>query len=166
MRIVALISNPFRAKHCVAYLKSEGSSHTLMTGDPHAFDNHELAPSTRVLKVTPPPELLPTARLARSRWYQRILALLRTGSALGSWLERTIKRIVWRLRYFDRLTILVRRSESRPMNDSAIRDSSMYRQLTAEHTTHPIDQVVVFDVLDLPVGLRFAEDNQLDVLVR
>lgn len=166
MRVAALISQPMRASHCAAYLNTEGSRHTVLTGDPAAFAAYEFAGGIRVVKVTPPPELLPTAKLVRSRWFQQALARARAGSGFGRWLERSVKRLVWRLRYFDRLTILMRRKESRVVADGTVRDSSMYQQLAEEHESQPIDRIVVFDVFDLPVGLRFAEDNELDILVR
>ena len=66
MRVAALISQPMRASHCAAYLNTEDSRHTVLTGDPAAFAAYEFAGGIRVVKVTPPPELLPTAKLARS----------------------------------------------------------------------------------------------------
>ena len=155
-----------RASHCVAYLNTEDSRHTVLTSDPAAFASYEFAGGIRVVKVTPPPELLPTAKLARSHWFQRALARARAGSGFGRWLERTVKRLVWRLRYFDRLTILIRREKSPLVSGGSVRNSSMYQQLAEEHESEPIDKIVVFDVFDLPVGLGFSQDHDLEVLVR
>jgi len=42
----------------------------------------------------------------------------------------------------------------------------MYVELQREHGSRPIDRLVVFDVFDLPVALIFAEDHDIELLVR
>ena len=166
MRVVALISQPMRASHCVAYLSHRPGPHSVLTSDPTAFDSLQVPEGTRLHKASPPPELLPRKRLARSLWLEKVLKRARAGSWLGRWLEGTAKRIVPRLRQV--AGSLTRRHESdpRPLTDIQIRDSSLYRQLMVEHSESPVDQIVAFDVFDLPVGMAFADDYQIPIVVR
>lgn len=167
MRVVALLANPFRAKYCVAYLTATDGPTTILTGDPDAFAGRDLPSSTRIHRVTPLPEVLPTAKLARTRWSKGALSRLRGGSKWGAWAERKIKRLVWHMRYLDRVTLLVRkRREPSSIEDQTVRQSAVYQDLLAEHGRQPIDRLVVFDVFDLPVAIVFAEDHDLEVLVR
>ena len=166
MKEVALISQTLRAAHCQAYLRAAETSQVVLTSDPSAFETHALETTTRVVTVSPPPELLPSTRLAEGRWFRSVLRWARSGSPIGRWLERTVKRLVWRLRYLDRLVALRRSTRPREVDPGSIRTSAMYRRLVEEHNETSIDRIVVFDVFDLPVALAFAEDHGVEVLVR
>ena len=166
MRLAALISQPLRVAHCVAYLDDGTGDNVVLTADPAVFAEVEFASPTRVVVVTPPAELLPTVRLARGRLYRRLVDMARSGSELGRRLERFAKRIMWRLRYFDRLVILKRRRKPPQLTREAVQTSSSYRELVEEHVRRPFDKVVVFDVFDLPVAMEFADTYAIEVLVR
>lgn len=166
MRLAALISQPLRAIHCAAYLDDRTEDNVVLTANPAVFAEVEFASSTRVVAVSPPAELLPTARLARGRLYRKLVATARAGSEWGRRLEKLAKRVVWRLRYVDRFVILKRRRKPPPLSTEALQTSSLYRELVTEHTKKPFDRVVVFDVFDLPVAMEFAATYGVEVLVR
>lgn len=162
----ALISQPLRAHHCVAFLLSESDSSFVLTSDPSAFDESSVPCEIRILGVSPPRELLPSQRLTRGRIYRSLLARARAGSRFGRWLERTIKRLAWRLRYLDRATMLLRRSQSAPVDPATLRNSVVYKRLAELHEESQIGSIAVFDVFDLPVALAFAKDHGQTVVVR
>ena len=166
MSSIAIISQTMRASHCRAFIVGGGSPWTILTSDPSAFDGYEFSESVRIVAVSPPPELVPSAQLTRSRIFRSILSWARSGSRLGRWLERTTKRLAWHLRYFDRIVMLRRSRTTREMDDSALPSTALYMRLEVEHAATPIDRIVVFDVFDLPVALAFGRAHGLKVLVR
>lgn len=135
----------------------------ILTSNPSAFADFEFARPTQVIAVDPPSELIPTTRLKGERIFRTALEKARAGSRLGAWLERTIKRFAWRLRPTARLTP---GRQARLLDSKSIRSSAMYLRLMEEHSSSPIHRLVVFDVFDLPVALAFADDHNVEVLVR
>ena len=167
MRFAALISQPMRIGHCSAYLRAHEGNHVIVTSDPASLDKSGFDSRITVLKASPPTELLPTAKLTRSRWFRRGLQKARSGSRFGSWLERTAKKVVWRLRYVDRAKILMQETRrSGPAGAVDVRTSATYTRLVEENQVDPFDRLIVFDLFDLPVALAFAEDHGAEVLVR
>lgn len=166
MKRVAIISQPLRASHCRAYLDGRGDEQVILTSDPSAFDDLRFETPPRVVPVSPPPELLPSSRLTGARLFRTVLSRARSGSSVGRRLERAVKRIAWRLRYLDRLVLMIRRRKARELTETAISESVLYAKLVEEHGMGGIGELVVFDVFDLPVALAFARDNELKVLVR
>lgn len=166
MRQVALISQTLRASHCQAWMDDGGGEPTILTSSPSAFSDFHFAVPPRVIEVSPPPEILTTTRLTGSRIFRRTLQKARAGSRSGAWLERTIKRFAWRFRPLDRLVPSKKGTPSHQIDADSIRSSAMYVELQREHGSSPIDRLVVFDVFDLPVALTFAEDHDIELLVR
>lgn len=164
MRQVALISQTLRSGHCRAYMDAEPGDHTIMTSDPSVFADMAFEGSVAVVAANPPPELLPRTSLTQTKLFRSALAKARGGSSLGRWLERNAKRLARRTRSL--------RQPSKPVGtqpaveESIIRNSEMYLLLNDQHTRSPIDRLVVFDVFDLPVGLTFAQDHDIEVIVR
>ena len=166
MRQVALISQTLRASHCHAWMDDGGGEPTILTSSPSVFSDFDFAVPPRVIPVSPLPEILTTTRLTGSRIFQRALRKARVGSRSGAWLERTIKRFAWRLRSLDQLVPSRKGTPSPQIDADSIRASAMYVELQREHGSRPIDRLVVFDVFDLPVALIFAEDHDIELLVR
>jgi hypothetical protein len=165
MRVAALISQPLRANYCKAYLTGCDSA-VVLTSDPSAFDGHDLGQDTRVLGVSPPPELVPSKQLTGNRVFRAVVKRARQGSRWGRWLERTVKTFAWRLRFVDRVLLLARRRRQAPSDPGSLESASMYQALLAEAAHERFDRLVVFDVFDLPVAIHFADDHSIDVLVR
>lgn len=165
MRIVALISQPMRASHCVSYLGQRPGSHSVLTSDPTAFDALDVPEGTLFTQVNPPPELLPSTPLARSRRLRNVLARARAGSVLGHWLERVARRLLRRMRSAVSPSATPTPG-ARSLTADDLRDSAMYQQLAKEHGESAFDLIVAFDLFDLPVGLRFGDDHQIPVVVR
>ena len=182
MKRVAIISQPLRASHCHAYLNSANpgfqpspsevhrtrfaDDQVVLTSDPSAFDDFEFETRPRVVPVSPPPELLPSSRLTRARLFRRVLGKARSGSPFGRWLERAVKKVAWRLRYLDRLVLILRRRRTQTLSETSITDSALYGKLVEEHEIGEIGEIVVLDVFDLPVALAFARAHDVTILVR
>lgn len=164
MRQVALISQTLRAGHCQAYMDAHPGDNLILTPDPSVFAEVPLEDSITVVAANPPPELLPRTNLARTRIFRSALTKARGGSSLGQWLERNAKHAVRRVRRFRKTT---RPVSPRPaLDERTIRSSEMYHVLVEQHSLLAIDRLVVFDVFDLPVALAFAQDHDIEVLVR
>lgn len=166
MREVALISQTLRAGHCRAYFLQSGQDPTILTSNPSAFSEFELSESTKLITVNPPPELISPAHLARSRIFRGTLDRVRSGSKFGTWLERTVKRLVGVFRPVVRAQGANQSERAGEIDVESLRSSTIYVKLQEEHNSRPIDRLVVFDVFDLPVALAFAEEYAVGVLVR
>lgn len=166
MKQVAMISQPLRSAHCHAYLRDTNGDQVILTSDPSTFDRYEFSPRVRIMEVTPPPQLLPSRHLARARRYRLLVERSRRGSSIGRRLETIAKSLVQRLRRLNMLGIAHPSNETRSIDLAELRTSAMYARLEVEHDAGPIDRIVVFDVFDLPVALEFAEEHDVDVLVR
>lgn len=164
MRQVGLISQTLRAGHCHAFISAEAGDHVILTSNPSAFANMDFKKSVAVIAVNPPPELLSHAGLARTRLFRSALAKARAGSAFGRWLERNLKRLARRVRTVRKPQVEVTTGPS--LDESTIRASEMYLVLEEQHRHSPIDRLVVFDLFDLPVAMTFAQDHNIEVIVR
>jgi hypothetical protein len=164
MRQVALISQTMRAGHCHAYMSAEDGDTVILTSNPSAFADFDLGGRTRLIPINPPPELLPPANLARTRLFRSILARARSGSRFGRWLERSAKKVARRIRPLDRSG--EQEAPRQTLELDSVRASDIYQRLMEEHGKSTIDRLVVFDVFDLPVALVFADDHNVDVVVR
>ena len=167
MKQVAVISQTLRRGHCQAYLNQEKASESvILTADPSSFTGLQLGSPVRVVPVSPPPELLPTTRLVTGRLFRKLVARARSGSRFGRWLEKVARKLVWRLRYLDRMVVIKRRQRPRAIDSKSFQDSALFQELSAEHNEASIDRIVVFDVFDLPVVLEFAQRHDIHVAVR
>ena len=166
MSRLALISQTLRADYCQAYMNDDPVEGAVLTARPAAFTELEFSAQTRVIAVNPPPELLPARHITQDRVFRSFLRQARSGSRLGPWLERAAKWFARHLRQLRAPLRLRRRPPGQEINEGSIRTSAMYAKLLEEHNSRAIDQLVVFDVFDLPVALTFAEDHQIELLVR
>jgi len=153
-----------RAKHCHAYLEDGSGEDVILTSNPADFAALEFIAPTHIVAVSPPPELLRPTHLARNRIFRSVLHRARSGSRLGVWVEHVLKDVARLLRRLSE--VMPRRRGFQQTAELSIRSSMMYAKLVEEHASSPIQQLIVFDVFDLPVALTFAEDHQVDVLVR
>ena len=169
MSVVAAITQPLRAAKCATFLSTHGRdrSFTVLTGSPGSFDLVELPDSTDVRFVAPSPDVLPTGRLFAGRLTQAVINWARSGSTLGIRVERWIRAILWRLRYLDRFAVLfLGRRRSRAPADIRLRNSPVLDELRSIQEDDPIESIIVFDLFDLPACLEFAEEHDIEVLVR
>lgn len=166
MKQVATISQTLRAFHCHVYMRDGMDEQIILTTDPAAFAGLDFAAPTRIVATTPPPELLPAARLNRTRVFRRMLSWARSGSAFGRWLEDTAKHFVARFRRWPSSTPNGGFPTGAVVSTAALESSDMYLRLVEEHEVGPIDRIVVFDLFDLPVVLRFSDRHEVEVLVR
>ena len=120
---------------------------------------------TSVVAIEPGPEILSRREFMTSKARRRLLSFTRGGSAFGVWFERTARRIIWRLRYVDRVAI-VWRSAHNGTDEATETSSQVLERLEAIHRATPNSQLVAFDVFDLPSLLDFGERHDITVLVR
>lgn len=165
MTVVATLSQTMRAQQCASYMSALSSVDRsyIIISDPSALSPYDLPANCVVIPVKPAPDLLPTSRLMKSRLRQRIIAFARGGSQMGQKVEKYSRRILWRLRYLDRLIVAASKSES----DANGKISEPLLELLQQiHTDETITQVVVFDLFDLPTALKFGVKHSARVMVR
>lgn len=161
-----MISQPMRGASCISFLRSGATEQVILTGDARPFVDLDLDIPTSVVVVGPALRTPPITRLTRSGWVRAIPSGSPTGSRFARWLARAVNRVAWRLRYFDRL-VLTRRSKTvRHADFQALERSPLYVELGQQQRGHPIQQIVVFDLFDLPAASAFARRHDLDLVVR
>lgn len=166
MTVVAMISNPYRITYCLAYVNRLGPGQTILTTEPEAFLSEALDAETTVIGVNPPRQLVSRAKQTQTRLTRKAMTSLRAGSKLGASVERAIKSLAWRMRSVKRTALLLRRGQKGSVGPEDIRSSASYTQLVDLRNEGRLDELVVFDLMDLPVALLFAEDHGVAVLVR
>ena len=169
MRLVAVISQPLRANHCRAYVTDQiaGSEAVILTANAAAFAGIDIPDGVEVTETNPKLDLLPTGRLMASRLTRRGINWARSGSQIGLRIERLIKSVLWRMRYLDRVTIVLRtRRNGRAVAALDINNSPIATALERLHAEEPISRIVVFDVFDLPASLQVAKKHGIEILVR
>jgi hypothetical protein len=163
--VIATMSQPLRATECMIFLESlaPGMKAHLLTSDSTAFA--DLDERIRIHHVTPAATVMPTRRLLASRINQRIIQWARSGSTLGMKVQKWARALMWRLRYLDRLSVL-RRGRRRRNPREELLSSPIYDAIAEINQVEEVTKIVVFDVFDLPVAMRYAELHNIEVLVR
>lgn len=166
MRRVVAISNPLRSDQCRLFIEGDTVEQVVVTRNSKPFADLALDNLTSlvVLSATEGPQ--PITGLARSKGVGRLVSMAGPDSGLGRWLARAVDRIAWRLRYFDRL-LMVRSARRRPQMESRqASHASLFTELEAQSRRGAIDQIVVFDLFDLPIATEFARRHDVEVLIR
>lgn len=130
-----------------------------MTGETADVAGIALPPGTELMALAGP-----SAHPAVSaRIVGRAEHWVKGGSALGARASRWLRSAEWRLRYVDRLKSLF---ESGKGPDSTFDQVDVSEALRELESSHVIEQIVVFDLFDLPPALAFAATRDLPVKVR
>lgn len=166
MRRVVAISNPLRAAQCRLFIEGDTADQVVVTRNSRPFADMALDNLTSlvVLGATEGPRTL--TGNTRSRIYGRLVSTPGAQSGLSRWLDRVFNRLAWRMRYFDRL-MMVRSARRRPQLESREASrSTLFTELEAQRRQGVIDQIVVFDLFDLPIATEFARRHDVEVLIR
>lgn len=166
MRRIAIVSQPMRATQCRDFLREETADQVILTRDARLFADLGSDSATGVVVVDSPFRVPPTERLLRSRVLKRLLSSRRSTTTWARWVERTIKRIAWRFRYLDRLATVRRSRKPQRFDSSSLAASPLLARLEEQQSIQPIQQLVVFDLFDLPVAVQFGRRHGVEVLVR
>ena len=160
------MSQPLRADQCRSFLQGGNADQVILTRNSSPFADLDLDNSTDLVVLGSPGGPQPIAEIAGSRAAKWLVSFVGADSRSGRWLAMTISRIAWRLRYFDRW-VMVRASRRRAkLESSQGSHSPLFIELEAQRHQGPIDQIVVFDLYDLPVVSEFAARHGVEVLVR
>lgn len=162
--IVAVMTNPMRARYCAEFLyrRAELCQTAAVVADGRAFGEVELPAATRVFVATARSAEAPSERILRSSLGRQAARWVRSGSTTGSTVERAIRLMMWRLRYVDRITSLMRGQRS----DSGASAKAIIEILTKLDEAEPITELVAFDAFDLPALMDFADERGIPVRLR
>lgn len=152
-----------RAKNCAAYLRlHDGERTAVLLTDGECLTQYGIPDSTMVISTVAEAGQRPTDLLLKSRARRRLVDWARSGSVNGKRLERTVRRLGWRLRHIDRAAAFVD-ARRRATSGTAPRLSAELEKL---HAGEPITKLVAFDLFDLPVMRDFADSRDIPVIVR
>jgi len=90
---------------------------------------------------------------------------LRSGSAIGLFLEKIFQFIVLGLRGFT-IKKGQKRSHGSESGNPLKTNEHLLRALRTIHQQEPIEEIVVFDICELPIVLKFAEPLEIGTLIR
>lgn len=163
MSLLLVLQQPMRMSHALAYAASRAElEKVILTGDPQGIVSGSLPPNTEIVVVregeglAPPSAALNRAVSQAERW-------AKGGSTLGSRVSRWVRSSEWRLRHADRLRLII---EHRRGTDGRLDQTAMANALKAITESHQIEEIVLFDLFDLPPALDFAEACQATVKIR
>lgn len=151
-----------RMSQALAYAAARSDvEKVILTGDLQG-GSAPLPPNTEIVQVSDGAGPSSTGAVY-SRAVGRAERWAKGGSALGSQVSRWVRSSEWRLRYADRLRLIV---EHRRGPEEGRDYSAMVNAMHAIAETHEIDEIVLFDLFDLPPSLEFADVCDATVKVR
>lgn len=162
MTFVIVISQPLRSPQAIQYAAGlpEDERKVVLTADPASIEQDSLPAGTEILPAAPPMRAAPSARVVAGvvgrarRWANG-------GSYLGSRLTRWIRSAEWRLRYMDRLrTLLDLRRRGGAGADKLIVET------LAAIDDGDMEEIAVFDLMDLPAVVEFVGPSSIRIVVR
>lgn len=161
--IVAVMTQPMRANYCADFLnrRADDNRVAVIVASRQVFDGIDLPPNVEVAVLSSESAALPSEQLLRSSLARRTVGWMRSGSAKGARAERTVRSMMWRLRYIDRAAMLLieRRAKSSTGGE-------LMAVLTSLGTDEPITEIVAFDAFDLPRLVAYSERHEIPVSLR
>lgn len=159
--IVAVISQPLRIDHCIAWIRGRNDSEPMTLLVPElTLLGDTVVPTDIEVVATGAPRIDPLRdRILRSRSTKRLVAWSRAGTAAGARVERLARKVFVRTRPFDHTA-----SGASGMNEDGA--SHLLRALERLDGDGVISLVVSFDLFDLPAIVEFARRHDVSICVR
>lgn len=162
--IVAVMTQTLRVDACIGYLTSlldSTPSHGIVvfTADPGAL---EPIAGVTIRSTQTPLSVLTDSSARRQVFRRRLLGWTRSGSSMGRSFEKAVRRFVAATR---RSGDVSRTGEPTGSIDHPI-NQHLVNEIAALHAGLPLQQIVVFDLFDLPTVLPFAREAGIPVVVR
>jgi hypothetical protein len=152
---VGVIGQTKRDKYCRSYFaQAAPAPAVVLTDDPGAFSDWARPSGVEVVGIID--DRVRPAEKLRRRTRRRALEWMRSGSAGGARVEQAMRR----LRPRPRTVSSERVGAAEPLRHGLI------AQLNALHERTGIEEIVVFDLFDLPSVLEFSARTEVRVLVR
>ena len=167
MHTVAVLTQTLRTPQCLAFLESrDGQYHgTILLGNIGVVASAHVPKNFGAQDIRRREKPLPSAALATTKARALVLAWAQGGSTVGKRIEKVTKGVLWRLRYVDRISIIRRiiASNSKKQGEVSV---ELFGRLREIQQHERIDEVIVFDLYDLPTAVKFGEEFGVVVLVR
>ncbi|REK18104.1 MAG: hypothetical protein DWQ40_08780 [Actinobacteria bacterium] len=154
---VALITQTLRANACAAYIAADDAhDYVIFTGDPGAFAQFDLPDTTLVNATSASPAVMDPTRASQAA-RRHLLAWMRGGTRVGRLAERVARKVrsLWR-----QTDETMREAQAHPLN------SYLIDRLAVLEEAEGVEELVVFDVFDLPTALAFRGTSAIRLLVR
>lgn len=162
MSLLLVLQQPMRMSQALAYAAARSDvEKVILTGDLQG-GSASLPPNTEIVQILDGAGSSSTEAVY-SRAVGRAERWAKGGSVLGSQVSRWVRSSEWRLRYADRLRLIV---EHRRGTEEGRDYSAMVKAMNVIAETHEIDEIVLFDLFDLPPSLEFADVCDATVKVR
>ena len=180
---VAVISQGFRAHECSTYINNskENDGRVIIICSNKAIFDSEILPKNVEIR-----EYKSIQKFRRNELplfiasKQRIKKFTRGGSDIGVRIERFLNRFIWKMRYLYRaseiffnllinLKDMLRRKRKGKLLQQ-IYKPPLYEELSQEllaiSKENQLDEILVFDLFDLPAVLDFVDDQAIEIKVR
>ncbi len=177
---IAVITQGLRAQECATYLNNSNNENErviIICSNKAIFDNETLPENLEIL------EYKSTQKFGRNDLplfvasKQRIKQFTRGGSDSGVRIERFLNSLIWRMRYayrasevfFNFVFIFRRKVKSKLLgqrNWTPPRYQSLMEELLTISEENQLDEILVFDLFDLPTVLDFVGEQAIEVKVR
>lgn len=158
MTVAVVLSQVLRQNEAATYLRSYQSDRKLViTRYVDALDASVFPADIEVVSWAPSPKPPPSSRLTIT--VSRLKRWIRSGSGAGRHIERWARSAEWRLRYLDRVVAML---ESRKASTWDLENPALVALLEAELAPSD-DEIVVFDLFDLPAVLRYSREKSCRV---
>ena len=167
MSRISIISYPNRARDCNVYLKSstyEGSS-IILCPYRSIFSRVDLDSEHIISTYRNRLSLFRSRRYFAESLKSDLKYFLRSGSSFGVGIERILKYLSLRIASISQM------NEQEGASVSEIKNQPVYNRrlflfLEAFHQEDPIEEIIVFDICDLPTVLEFSEPKGIRTLIR
>jgi len=160
---IVLLSQTMRHKQAAAYLWSrpEEEAKVVVSRDTSRLDVSAFPPATEFFAWGPQGGGSASPRTAASHFGERAKSYMRSGSPLAAALNRWLRSAQWRLRYVDRIQTIVKsiRASHEMDSDGLI---ELLQQLGAGDDAN---EIVIFDLFDLPAVRRLGSDTHIEVRI-
>ena len=162
MRLVAtVLSQPLRQNEAALFLRSKEAERKLVISRyVNALEQSEFPPGTEFVSWASSPKPPPSSRLVIG--LSRLKRWIRGGSHIALRIERWARAAEWRMRYLDRAAAMV---ESRRASNWNLENPALVEILERDLGEDTENEIVVFDVFDLPAVMRYAEGRECRVTV-
>tara|TARA_Y100001970_G_scaffold254947_1_gene331199 strand:+ start:2821 stop:3357 length:537 start_codon:yes stop_codon:yes gene_type:complete len=175
---IAVITQGFRAHECATYLNNSQNEKVIIICSSRAIFDNEILPENHEIR-----EYNSLHRFGRNdvplfiATKEKVKKYTRGGSDSGVWLERFLNSLIWKMRYIYRASEAlfkliikiwkkVKEKLSRHRNRKPFRYEALSQELLTISEENQIDEILLFDLFDLPAVLDFVDDQAIEIKVR
>ena len=180
MTKIAVITQGFRAHECATYLKNsqnENEKVIIICSSRAIFDNKILPENLEIREYNSLHKFGRNDVPLFTASKEKVKKYTRGCSDSGVQLERFLNSLIWKMRYIYRASEAlfklifkiwkkVKEKLSRHRNRKPLRYVALSQELLTISEENQLDEILVFDLFDLPAVLDFVDDQAIEIKVR